>query len=79
MVCEALVPGGCFVLEAYTPDQVGRDTGGPSDPELTMTLAGLTEELVGLAILHGKELVRPVIEGPAHTGDGAVVQIIAER
>ena len=76
-ITTALRPGGLFVLEAYTPDQVGRGTGGPPVPELTMTLDGLHEELVGMTIQTGQELVRSVIEGPGHTGDGAVVQVIA--
>ena len=42
-----------------------------------MTLTGLHEELIGMTIVEGRETVRPVIEGPAHTGDGAVVQVIA--
>ena len=27
-----LKPGGVFLLEAYAPDQIKRDTGGPKDP-----------------------------------------------
>ena len=76
-IAAALRPGGMFVLEAYTPDQVGRGTGGPPVPELTMTLDGLRSELEGLSILTGEELVRSVVEGPGHTGDGAVVQLTA--
>ena len=76
---EALKPGGSLVLEAYTPDQIGRGTGGPPVPELTMTLAGLHDELVGLSIREGRELIRDVIEGPGHTGEGAVVQLTAKR
>jgi SAM-dependent methyltransferase len=76
-IATALRAGGLFVLEAYTPDQIGRGTGGPPVPELTMTLDGLHEELVGMTIQTGQELVRSVIEGPGHTGDGAVVQLIA--
>jgi SAM-dependent methyltransferase len=78
-VTVALRPGGRFVLEAYTPDQIGRGTGGPPAPELTMTLEGLRDELRGLAFEVGREMVRPVIEGSGHTGDGAVVQVIARR
>ena len=76
-VARALRPGGRLILEAYTPDQIGRGTGGPPVPELTMTLAGLRQELVGMEIASGAEFVRPVVEGPGHTGDGAVVQVIA--
>lgn len=78
-LATALRPGGHLLLESYTPDQVGRGTGGPPVRELAMTLDILHRELIGLEILHGQELERPVIEGPGHTGIGAVVQVIARR
>jgi SAM-dependent methyltransferase len=76
-IAGALRPGGRLVLEAYTPDQIGRGTGGPPVPQLTMTLEGLRQELTGMRIEHGLETVRSVVEGPGHTGEGAVVQVIA--
>ncbi len=76
-VARALRPGGRLILEAYTPDQIGRGTGGPPIPELTMTLDGLGQELVGMRFEWATETVRSVVEGPGHTGDGAVVQVIA--
>ena len=76
-IATALRPAGQFILEAYTPDQVGRGTGGPRTPELTMTLDGVRQELTGMTVKLGAETVRPVIEGSGHTGDGAVVQVIA--
>lgn len=78
-VVAALKPAGVFLLEAYTPQQVGRGTGGPSTPETTMTLEALREELAGLEFVHAEELDREVIEGPGHTGSGAVVQVIARK
>lgn len=78
-VVAALKPAGVFLLEAYTPQQVGRGTGGPSTPETTMTLEALREELAGLEFVHAEELDREVIEGPGHTGTGAVVQVIARK
>ena len=78
-VVAALRPGGALILEAYTPDQVGRGTGGPPSPQLTMNLEALTEELAGLIFEHELETVRPVVEGSGHTGDGAVVQVVARK
>jgi len=78
-VVEALRPGGVLLLEAYTPDQIGRGTGGPALAEMTMTLAGLREELAGLELVLAQELLRDVHEGPGHTGLGAVVQVIARK
>jgi SAM-dependent methyltransferase len=78
-VVDALRPGGVLILEAYTPDQIGRGTGGPSLPEMTMTLAGLRDELAGLTFEHAAELTREVVEGPGHSGVGAVVQVVARK
>lgn len=78
-VVTALAPGGMLLLEAYTPDQLGRGTGGPAVAEMMMTLAGLRDELAGLEFVHGQELVRDVIEGEGHTGPGAVVQVLARK
>ena len=78
-IAKSLKPGGRLILEAYTPDQVGRGTGGPPVPELTMTADGLRNELIGLPIDSCIEKVRSVVEGPGHTGDGAVVQLIATK
>jgi len=74
-----LRPGGVIVLEAYTPDQIGRGTGGPQTEDLLMTLAGLREELAGLEFELGCECVREVVEGRYHTGEAAVVQVVARR
>jgi hypothetical protein len=78
-VATGLMPGGVFILEAYTPAQLAFNTGGPKAPELLMTLASLREELSGLAFGIARELERDVTEGTGHTGRGAVVQVLARR
>lgn len=74
-----LKPGGVFVLEAYAPDQIHRDTGGPKDPALLASLDQLLAELYGLHIEHQAALIRNVSEGPFHRGDASVIQIFARR
>ncbi len=78
-VVAALKPGGMVLLEAYTPRQIGRGTGGPSVPEMTMTLNSLRDELAGLEFIHAAELDRNIVEGAGHSGIGAVVQVIARK
>jgi SAM-dependent methyltransferase len=78
-VVTGLIPGGVFILESYTPAQLKFGTGGPKDPALCMTLAGLREELAGLDFVIGRECEREVIEGIGHTGHAAVVQVLARR
>lgn len=74
-----LKPGGVFLLEAYSPDQIDRDTGGPKDPDRLASLDVLTSELDGLTVEHRAALVRDVSEGQFHTGEASVVQIFARR
>lgn len=79
-VIAALVPGGTFLLEAYTPDQLATSgTGGPADPDMLLTLAKLADELGELEILFAQETVRQVNEGDFHKGEGAVVQFVARK
>lgn len=78
-IVRGLRPGGVMVLEAYTPKQLGRGTGGPSDPDMLATLADLTAELAGLEFVHAGEVDRDVREGAYHSGVASVVQVIGRR
>jgi SAM-dependent methyltransferase len=78
-VVRGLRPGGVFVLEAYTPRQFGRGTGGPPSPEMMVSLDDLTKELAGLEFLHALKTEREVREGTYHTGLASVVQLVARR
>lgn len=78
-VVRGLRPGGVFVLEAYTPAQYGRGTGGPPNPEWMMSLDALKDELAGLEFLRARELEREVREGTYHTGLASVVQLLARQ
>lgn len=75
----ALKPGGILLLEAYTPDQLGRGTGGPRSADLLITADILRAEIPGLDFLHLEELEREVVEGTGHTGLASVVQLVARK
>ena len=78
-VVACLRPGGVFLLEAYTPDQIGRGTGGPGSADLMMTIEGLRSELEPLEFVYAEERERQIVEGTHHTGIGSVVQVIARK
>ncbi|MDW7748539.1 class I SAM-dependent methyltransferase [Halomonas sp.] len=78
-VARTLKPGGILILEAYTPAQVPRDTGGPDTPDRTPTAAELEAAFAHFEILSSREFDRQVVEGRGHTGLGAVVQFIARK
>lgn len=75
----ALRPGGILLIEAYTPEQLKFNTGGPSDPGMLMSERLLRDELAGLTFRHLLETQRNIVEGSGHTGLGAVVQAIASK
>jgi SAM-dependent methyltransferase len=78
-VVKTLRPGGMFILEAYTPEQLDYGTGGPPVKAMMMDLVTLRDELDGLRFIHAEESVREIIEGEHHTGMGAVVQVIGQK
>lgn len=78
-VVRALRPGGVLILEAYTPDQLRFETGGPRSLDLLASLADLKSDLAGLRFDHAVEIERDVVEGQLHKGRAAVVQIVAVR
>lgn len=78
-VVTGLRPGGLFVLEAFTKQQLAYGSGGPQSLELLMSLSELKQELEGLEFIHAVEMERDVREGSKHTGLASVVQILAVR
>jgi 2-polyprenyl-3-methyl-5-hydroxy-6-metoxy-1,4-benzoquinol methylase len=74
-ISTGLFPGGVFILEGYSKQQLNYKTGGPPVEELLYDLPELTSELVGLQLKIKTHTVRPVIEGKYHHGEGSVIQI----
>jgi SAM-dependent methyltransferase len=76
---RGLRPGGVMILEAYTPQQIGRGTGGPPIAAMCMTASELRDELHGLRFEVLVERERDVAEGKYHNGNSAVVQMVATK
>lgn len=77
-IIQALRPGGYFLLEAYTPDQLTLGTGGPKDLNMMMTKTIIKEELAELTPVILQEVRRPIHEGKYHEGESAVIQFIGK-
>lgn len=74
-----LRPGGVIVLEAYSPRQLGRGTGGPPMEERLVPPAAVREGLAGLELVLVQEAEREIVEGLYHTGVGVTVQALARK
>ena len=87
----ALAPGGLIVLEAFSPRQLGRGTGGPGtsrsgeppSPDLAplfIEASELPEELPGLEMILLKEEQIRLTGGTHHNGgDASVVHCIGKK
>jgi len=78
-VVSGLVKRGLFIIESFTPEQAGRDTGGPPEPDTLVSLKQLRSELTPLEIIHGSEMERNVRSGTLRCGGLAFVVQAAAR
>jgi len=78
-VTRCLKPGGILLIEAYAEAQISRDTGGPKDLDMLMSIGKIQQELPGFESLFLREVERDVCEGHGHTGAACVVQFIGRR
>lgn len=76
---EATRADGLLLLHGYTPDQVGRGTGGPPDPENMYTEDMLARAFVGWEILENRAHERDIREGAGHAGLSALIDFVARK
>lgn len=75
---DALKPGGWVIMEAFTPAQLGRGSGGPSVLEMLYTPEQLREDFADadIRLLEEREVV--LDEGPYHSGSAAVLRLLVQ-
>lgn len=78
-VRKTLKPGGIFLAELYTPEQLAYRTGGPGNVDMLVSQKELEQAFASYAFLLSRQCVRDIHEGRLHTGKGAVVQFIARK
>ncbi|MEO0534795.1 MAG: class I SAM-dependent methyltransferase [Cyanobacteria bacterium P01_A01_bin.123] len=79
LIERSLKVNGILLLEAYSENQLSKDTGGPKDVDMLMTIDKLNREFSSLDTVMLREIEREVSEGEGHTGMASVVQFIARK
>ena len=72
-------PGGCVLLQGYTPEQLEYKTGGPSAVENLYTPEILRDLFDGWAIQELVEYEDDVNEGIGHKGKSALIGMVARK
>lgn len=78
-IAGALKPGGVFLLEGYSLDQLARGTGGPGVAENLYSEAQLRTELADFEITSITAYERDMREGNTHKGVSALIDVVAIR
>lgn len=79
LIERSLRADGILLLEAYSENQLSKDTGGPKDADMLMTVDKLNREFTSMDTILLREIEREVSEGLGHTGIASVVQFIARK
>ncbi len=78
-VYGALKHGGTLILEAYHKNQIDFQTGGPVNTEMLYSIEELSSDFSAFTNLSIEVKIRKVEEGHFHTGEAAVIQVIAVK
>lgn len=80
LAIDALRPGGLLILEAFTPAQLGKPSGGPPSADMMYTSEILRADFGSAMDIEGLAEVDTILnEGPGHQGPASVVRLIASK
>lgn len=78
-VIRSLKPGAKVIVEVYSVNQLGRDSGGPKDERVLYTKEKLRELLSGTDIEWMEEIEIDLSEGKYHVGKAMVIRAVAQK
>jgi methyltransferase family protein len=78
---SSLNPGGHFIGEFFSLQQIPRESGGPKKPSLLYTVASLESifSTHDCKIIYLQECDVPLDEGNGHQGDALVIRVIIKK
>ncbi|MDZ7808150.1 MAG: class I SAM-dependent methyltransferase [Gracilimonas sp.] len=76
-IIKSLKPGAPVIVEVYSVNQLGRDSGGPKDERVLYTEEKLRSLLSGTEIEWMEEMEIDLSEGKYHVGKAMVIRAVA--
>lgn len=74
--CYSLEPGGMFILEMFSKDQLGKSSGGPQSEEMLYSVEEMKKDTMSLTPVLLEKKVIKLDEGIFHKGDASVIRYI---
>ena len=76
---EFIRPGGTIILEAFRPEQMGRTSGGPRNPDMLYTEEILADDFSACTDISISSVTATLNEGPYHTGVAELIRLVAKK
>lgn len=76
---RGLKPGGYLILEAFSKQQLGKESGGPQDLDMLYDLSELRKDFTDLEIIKAQDTEIELLEGNYHKGMANVIRLIAKN
>ena len=76
---QALKPDGVILLEAFAPEQLALDSGGPRSADLLYSIDQIKADFSGMEFLVAEQTETILDEGPFHQGRAAATRFFAKK
>ncbi len=76
---STLKPSGYLIMQSFQVGQLRYDSGGPRVVEILYTAQQLQEDFADMTILELEDSVEFLQEGNYHTGEAAVINLLAQK
>lgn len=78
-IIDSLKPGGQIILEVFSKDQLGKNSGGPQDLAMLYTLDDIKNDFRSLKTILLEEVNIFLDEGDKHRGVASVIRFVGEK
>ena len=76
---KLLKPGGHLILEGFSKNQLGKNTGGPSDISMLFSEDELRSDFSQLSLLHVEQCEIYLDEGSYHKGKASIIRLLGTK
>ena len=76
---EALKPGGLIIMELFSKNQFGKNSGGPQDLTMLYSIDEIKKDFHNLKTILLKEEIIHLSESDKHRGEASVIRFVGEK
>ncbi len=76
---EGMKSGGTLILEGFSKDQLGNNSGGPKDIDMLYSKEELIKDFQSLDLIKAESIKTVLSEGNHHTGKANIVRVVGKK